>query len=226
MTPVDLSRIAAQLQSSQARDRLQALTQLRSVPADTAVPLIKTVLYDVNLPVRSLAIYTLAENPNPDCYAILVDLLAHDADYAARADAAAALGALADIRALEPLTTAFLEDDSWLVKFSAAVSLGNLHDPRASDILRQALTRPEAVIQMAAIAALGEIGDVDSIDLLLNFVSSEDWLIRQRLANALGNLPSPKSIAALRYLQKDAQFQVAQAADFALMQLQSGETST
>jgi HEAT repeat protein len=98
--------------------------------------------------------------------------------------------------------------------------LGNLRDLRASEILQQALTCPEAVIQMAAIAALGEIGDVQSIDLLLNFVSSEDWLIRQRLAHALGNLPTSKSIAALRYLQRDVQPHVAQAAIFALEQLQ------
>jgi HEAT repeat protein len=99
------------------------------------------------------------------------------------------------------------------------VSLGNLKDPRANVLLRQALKSSEVVIQIAAISALGEIGDVESVPLLLEFVQSEDWLIRQRLSEALGNLPTPKSLAALKYLQKDPHPHVAEAATFALERL-------
>ncbi|NJM75042.1 MAG: HEAT repeat domain-containing protein [Acaryochloridaceae cyanobacterium RU_4_10] len=219
MTQVDLTIIANQLESTNARDRLMALTALKSLPADNAVPLVQKVLYDEHLPVRSLAIFTLGENPNAACYDLLLNLLERDTDYAARADAAAALGALQDLRAFEPLVRAFFEDTSWLVQFSAVVSLGNLKDARANGVLRQALNSSESIIQMAAMSALGEIGDVESVPLLLEFIPSEDWLIRQRLSEALGNLPTPKSLAALKYLQKDSHPHVAEAATFALERL-------
>ena len=73
---------------------------------------------------------------------------------AVRADAAGALGYLKDGRALEPLSRAFYEDTEWLVRFSAAVSLGNLQDIRAKQVLLKALDSSETVVQQAAIAAL------------------------------------------------------------------------
>ncbi len=215
---IDLKAIATQLKSPLARDRLQALNQLKTVPAEAAVPLVKTVLRDPHVPVRSLAIMTLAQNPSPDSYEILRALMEQDEDYSTRAEAAAALGTLADPRAFQPLVRAFLEDESWLVQYSAVVSLGNLKQIQAQDTLRQALDCPEPMIQMAVIAALGEIGDLGAVERLLEFAAAEDWLIRERLAYALGTLPTPKSQAALRYLQKDSHRQVAQTAAYALSQ--------
>jgi HEAT repeat protein len=77
------------------------------------------------------------------------------------------------------------------------------------------------VLQQAAIAALGEIGAVNAVDSILRFASSEDWLIRQRLAEALGAMPTEKSISALKYLVKDQNSSVAQAAQFSLDRLSS-----
>jgi len=61
------------------------------------------------------------------------------------------------------------------------------------------LESKEVVLQQAAIAALGEIKDIESIDHILRFAQSDDWLVRQRLAESLGCLPSPKSISALKW---------------------------
>ena len=127
--------------------------------------------------------------------------------------------AIGDIRAFEPLVRAFYEDTEWLVRFSAAVSLGNLKDVRAHDLLVRALDSEEVVLQQAAIAALGEIRDINAIDHILRFVPSTDWLTRQRLAEALGNLPSDKSISALKYLEKDTHPHVSQAATISLGRL-------
>jgi HEAT repeat protein len=107
------------------------------------------------------------------------------------------------------------------VRFSAAVSLGNLKDPRAFDVLIQALDAPEVVLQQAAIAALGEIKAVAAIDRLLLFIEAEDWLVRQRLAEALGQLPTPKSISALKYLTKDHHPHVAAAATICLQRMEA-----
>ncbi|MFM9160185.1 MAG: HEAT repeat domain-containing protein, partial [Dolichospermum sp.] len=86
--------------------------------------------------------------------------------------------------------------------------------------LIQALNSQEIVIQQAAISALGEIRDIDSVTHILRFAQSEDWLVRQRLAEALGNLPTPQSVSALKYLAKDSHHNVAQAARISLQQLE------
>ena len=147
MSPMNLAEISAQLESSNSRDRLLALVSLREVPAADAVPLIKKVLNDEILPVRSMAVFALGVKQTEECLPILTKLLETDPDYGIRADAAGALGYLADRRALEPLVRAFYEDTEWLVRFSAAVSLGNLHDIRAKQVLLEALESQETVIK-------------------------------------------------------------------------------
>ena len=187
MINADLQQISLQLESENSRDRLLALASLREVSAEEAVPLIKKVLDEEILQVRSMAVFAMGVKQTDECYPILVKLLESDLDYGIRADAAGALGYLEDPRAYEPLSRAFYEDTQWLVRFSAAVSLGNLGDIRAKNLLLQALDSKETVMHQAAIAAIGEIKAVDAIDDILRFANSEDWLVRQRLAQALGN---------------------------------------
>lgn len=220
LTPVpEIAVLLAKLDSPELKDRKLALAALQNVSPEQALPVIQKGLGDANQQVRSMAIFALGLKPSEGGLEILLDLLANEADYGVRADAAGALGYLEDIRAFEPLTRSFYEDTHWLVRFSAAVSLGNLKDPRARDTLLQALKSPEVVIQQAAIAALGEIGAVESVEAILEFVSSEDWLVRQRLAEALGNLDTEKSRSALRYLAKDSHPNVAQAAEIGMKRL-------
>ncbi len=214
-----LTEIAAKLESPQLKDRMVALASLRDFSPNEAVPLIKKVLNDPMLQVRSMAVFALGVKQTEECYPILVQILENDPDYGMRADAAGALGYLADPRAFEPLSRAFYEDTQWLVRFSAAVSLGNLKDPRAEALLNQALDSEEVVIQQAAISALGEIKAIDSVERILRFAQSPDWLIRQRLAEALGNLDTEKSRSALKYLSKDPHEQVSAAALISLERL-------
>lgn len=219
MIPLSLAEIATQLESHRSADRMVALAHLRDVPPVDAVPLIKKVLNDENLQVRAMAVFALGIKPTEECYPLLLKFLETDEDYGIRADAAGALGYLGDIRAFEPLVRAFYEDIHWLVRFSAAVSLGNLKDKRALNVLLDALNSSEIVMQQAAIAALGEIGSMEAIEPILRFAQSKDWLVRQRLAEALSNLPDPQSISALKYLQKDSHPQVSEAATLSLNQL-------
>ncbi|MEM0980257.1 MAG: HEAT repeat domain-containing protein [Cyanobacteria bacterium P01_H01_bin.58] len=219
MASVDLQHISAQLDSENSRDRMLALAMLRDVAPQEAAPLVRKVIFDSNLQVRSMAVFAMGLKPDEETFNILVKLLETDPDYGIRADAAGALGYLEDPRAFESLVRAFYEDTDWLVRFSAAVSLGNLKDPRAHDVLLTALKSEEVVIQQAAIAAIGEIGDVEAVEDVLTFAQAEDWLVRQRLAEALANLPSPKTEAALRFLAKDPHSQVAEAARISLQRL-------
>jgi HEAT repeat protein len=219
MNQPNLQHIADQLESPNSRDRMLALASLREVQATDAVPLIKKVLFDEMLQVRSMAVFALGVKQTEECFPILVELLETDPDYGIRADAAGALGYLEDGRAFEPLVRAFYEDTEWLVRFSAAVSLGNLKDIRAKETLLSALESEETVLKQAAIAALGEIKAVDTVEKLLEFVASPDWLIRQRLAEALGHLPSQKSVWALKFLAKDDHPQVKDAANISLTRI-------
>ena len=122
MSKIDLTQISLQLESSNSRDRLLALVSLREASPSEAVPLIKKVLYDEMLPVRSMAISALGIKATDESFPILVKLLETDDDYGIRADAAGALGYLRDPRGVEPLMRAYYEDTEWLVRFSAAVS--------------------------------------------------------------------------------------------------------
>ena len=166
-----------------------------------------------------LANVYIAVNDEEKARQAISSLLETDPDYGIRADAAGALGYLEDPRAFENLVRAFYEDTDWLVRFSVTVSLGNLKDPRALDVLLQALESEEEVMKQAAIAALGEIKAVSARDRILDFAQSEDWLLRQRLAEALGNLPGSKSRSALKFLAKDSNPSVAQAAQISLEKL-------
>ncbi|MEM1240306.1 MAG: HEAT repeat domain-containing protein [Cyanobacteria bacterium P01_H01_bin.26] len=216
---LDLAVLAEKLKTGDLKDKKLSLAALRDVPDADAVELIKLVLDDENQQVRSMAIFALGIKQTLESFPLLVNILETDPDYGIRADAAGALGYLEDPRAFEPLIRSFYEDTDWLVRFSAAVSLGNLKDPRAHDALIQALRSPEVILQQAAIAAFGEIGDLSALDEILAFAQSEDWLVRQRLAEALGNLPSEKGISALRYMAKDSHPQVSEAAKISLDRL-------
>ena len=221
---LDLAVLAEKLRTGDLKDKKLSLAALRDVPGSDALELIKIVLDDDNQQVRSMAIFALGVKQTEESFPLLVKILETDPDYGIRADAAGALGYLEDLRAFEPLIRAFYEDTDWLVRFSAAVSLGNLKDPRAHDALIQALHSPEVILQQAAIAAFGEIGDLSAIDEILAFAQSDDWLVRQRLAEALGNLPSEKGTSALRYLAKDSHPQVAEAAQISLDRLAEQST--
>jgi HEAT repeat protein len=213
-----LDDLLRQLDSPELKDRKLAIAALRPIDPDLALPILKKGLQDENQQVRSMAIFALGLKPTDETLEILLDLLKNEPDYGVRADAAGALGYLEDIRAFEPLTQAFSDNTNWLVRFSIAVSLGNLKDPRAERTLLRALNSEEVVIQQAAIAALGEIGAIASVDKILTFITSDDWLIRQRLAEALGHLDTEKSRSALRYLTKDSNPNVSEAATLALNQ--------
>lgn len=210
-----LQELTLKLKSDKSCDRLLALVALRNLPSAEAFPLIKPMLFDDYLPVRSMAIRSLVSHPSAESVSLLVQLL-DDPNYEIRAGAAGALGYVGDHNIVQALARVFLEDTEWLVRFSAAVSLGNLQDPGAYAVLLHALEHSEVIVQQAAIAALGEIKAVDALESLLPFVQAEDWMIRKSLATTLGNLPSPKSISALKYLAKDDNPQVAAAAAVAL----------
>ncbi|MEO1147976.1 MAG: HEAT repeat domain-containing protein [Cyanobacteria bacterium J06638_22] len=221
MSQPDLEKIATRLQSPDVKERVLAMIELQkdSVPAPSALPLVKQALADRNVQIRGMAVFTLGIKPNPENLPLLVQVLETDGDHNMRAIAAGALGYQENRQALESLRHAFYEDTHWLVQFSAAIALGNLKDKQAQAVLLEALDSKNPLVQQAAIMALGEIGATAAIDRLVAFVDADDWMLRKHLAEALGNLPSPQSQRALMTLAHDAKAQVAEAANLSLQRV-------
>jgi HEAT repeat protein len=222
LSPKQLAyQLHQQLQSLSVRERVLAILELQksTLPVELALPLIEEALADPNPQIRGMAVFTLGIKPTTASLPLLTDILVTDPDYNIRAMAAGALGYLGDPQALEPLRHAFYEDTQWLVQFSAAVALGNLQAPEAEAVLLTALASQQTLLQEAAIMALGEIRAVAALNQLLPFAVSNDWLLRKRLAEALANLPDPRSESMLKTLCSDSSPQVAKAAQFALQQL-------
>lgn len=223
--PPSFEHLAAQLRSPNVKDRLLAMVELQreTTPAQDAYPLIQQALSDEAVQVRGMAVFSLGIKPTAASLPQLVSILQSDDDYNIRAMAAGALGYLGNPQALDTLRHAFLEDTDWLVQFSAAVSLGNLKDEQAADVLLEALQSDRPILQEAAIMALGEIGAIAHVERILAFVAAQDWMMRKRVADALGNMPCSQSQSALKYLRSDSNPQVAAAAVRALERLQVDE---
>jgi len=66
MSQQTLEEIAIQLESESTRDRMVALASLRNIPAEDAMPLIKKVLNDENLQIRSMAVFALGVKPTDE----------------------------------------------------------------------------------------------------------------------------------------------------------------
>ncbi len=216
-----LEQLSAQLNSPNIKDRVLVMIELQkeSMPVQAAYPLIQQALKDEAVQVRGMAVFSLGIKPTAESLVQLTQILESDPDYNIRSMAAGALGYLENKEAFSALRHAFLEDTSWLVQFSAAVALGNLKDRQATSVLLEALDSRQMLLQEAAIMALGEIGALDQVERLLAFVPADDWMIRKRLAEALGNLPCSQSESALRYNSTDGHPYVAESAALALQRL-------
>jgi HEAT repeat protein len=87
------------------------------------------------------AIYTLGESHDSRAIPALIKLLQNPAnETSARAAAAASLGTLGDLRAVEPLIASLTEDNAAIAQ-QASLALGALKDKRAIAPLRQAYAR-------------------------------------------------------------------------------------
>jgi HEAT repeat protein len=88
-----------------------------------------------------VAIYALGESHEPRAVPALIAFFKNAANKSAeRASAAASLGKLSDIRAVDPLI-ASLNEDNFTITMSASSALGQLKDKRAIEPLKQAYTR-------------------------------------------------------------------------------------
>ncbi len=122
------------------------------------------------------------------------------------------LGALKIHAAFEDLQQLYEQTPEWLVKFSIIATLGELGDPRGFELLKQALSSDNELIQTAAISAFGELGNIQAVPLLASYATNADWQIRYRVVQALIRLGGTDAKSVLETLVDDPEEAIATAA--------------
>lgn len=193
------------LSSDNLGDRLRAVNQIRELEPKAGLELVQIAIGDSNSRVRYSAVSqmdTLGDQDLDLSLRLLRDLL-NDPEADVQAAAADCLGALKLHDAFEDLQQLYQTTPEWLVQFSIIATLGELGDPRAFELLKQALVSDNGLIQTAAISSLGELGDVEAVPLLAPYSTNSDWQVRYRVVQALTNLGGAEAKSILETLIND-----------------------
>jgi len=133
----------------------------------------------------------------------------------ARRNAAWALGALDDQRAVAPLF-ASLRDTDPAVREQASWALGALDDSRAVQPLIGALRDASSAVRRQAAWALGAIDDATAVDALVAALKDSDARVREQSAWALGAIGDGRASPGLTLALKDGESRVRKQAAWAL----------
>ncbi|WP_017314990.1 phycobilisome degradation protein NblB [Mastigocladopsis repens] len=203
ITPESVKQL---LNSQDLGDRLRAVNQIRQLEPSVGFELIQNAINDSNSRVRYSAVSQLDTlgGQNLDLSLnILRDRLLNDPEADVQAAAADCLGALKLHEAFEDLQQLYQTSNEWIVKFSIIATLGELADPRAFELLKQALSSDNDLVKTAAISSLGELGDTQAIPLLAPYAADPDWQVRYRLVQALSHLGGTQTKSILESLAND-----------------------
>jgi HEAT repeat protein len=194
------------LSSQDLGDRLRAVNLVRQLEPTIGYELIQTAINDSNSRVRYSAVSQLDTlgNQNLDLTLnVLRDRLFNDPEADVQAAAADCLGALKIQEAFQDLQEVYHSTKEWIVQLSIIAALGELGDPRAFDLLKEALASNNELVMTAAIGSLGELGNPQAVSLLAPFVTHPDWQLRYRLVQALKRLGNADSKTVLETLAND-----------------------
>ena len=200
------------LDSQDYGDRIQGINQLRQLPAAQAFPLVVPLVKDDSARVRyaAVSLFDTLGGENPQlALELLRDRLHNDSEVDVQSAAADALAALKFPDAFEDLQQVYQQTSEWLLQFSIVAALGEMGDPRAFDLLKDALARDNHLLQTASIGAFGDLGNADAAPLLIPFATNTDWQIRLRVAQSLGRLDVNQAKSTLEKLAEDEVEQVA-----------------
>ena len=104
-----------------------------------------------------------------------------DEDCYVRQEAASALGAMGDPRAVEALIELLEEDDDEDVREEVAWALGKIGDARAVEPLIRALFDTDKDVREEAAWALGRIRDVRAVEPLIQALKDEEEDVREEV---------------------------------------------
>ncbi len=186
--------LANALSAEEPATRWAAAGALEDLATEDATEALIAALSDPDDEVRHCAATALGHVGAPAVGALLATL--GDRLPMARAEAARALGYLADPSAFMPLIVA-LDDPDPGVRGSAAWALGCLRDPRALVPLLVALDDADHRVREGAAAGLGRSGDGRSVRPLIGVLEDVDDNVRCRAAAALGELGGRRALPFL-----------------------------
>lgn len=224
-------KILEEVQSKDALTRLHALAKISVLEPGESADVLRRIIRsnEPEVQLRALAVLAVGYLRCDGALELLEGVLSVDPSEEVRADALAALGELGDARAVPVLVRALYEEPHWMCQLQAATSLGLVGrgDDRAYEALVKGLDMdPRPLLRnmhRACMLALSLLGDVRCVPRLLESASSPNWITRQMLAEALGNLDCEQSVSALRYLQRDAHPNVREWAALSLRKLRPPE---
>ncbi|BAZ05383.1 phycobilisome degradation protein NblB [Calothrix sp. NIES-3974] len=213
ITPESVQELLA---SEDLGDRLRAVNQIRTLEPAAGFELLQTAIQDHHARVRYAAISQMdtlgGQNPQLSLE-ILRDRLLNDKEPDVQAAAADCLGALKLTAAFEDLYQLYHSTSEWLIQFSIIAALGEMGDPRAFELLQQALNSDNELVQTTAIRALGELGNPAAIPLLVPYANNSDWQVRYSVACALNLLNQQGDDAAKSTLATLAEDEIAAVAE-------------
>ncbi|MFH7025803.1 MAG: phycobilisome degradation protein NblB [Heteroscytonema crispum UTEX LB 1556] len=207
------------LSSQDLGDRLRAVNQIRDLEPTVGFELIQSAIGDSHARVRYSAVSQMDTLGGQDLdlsLNILRDRLLNDPEPDVQAAAADCLGALKLRAAYDDMLHIYQTTPEWLVKFSIIATLGELGEPRAFELLKQALSSDNELVQTAAISSLGELGNIQAVPLLAPYASNPDWQVRYRLVQSLSRLGGADAKSTLETLVDDQVEAVANEAKKAL----------
>ena len=212
------------LQSSDYGDCISGLNQLDTLPEEEALILITPLITHTNARVRYAAVSKMAKIGNvnrPVSLELLRDRLHNDSELDVKAAAADSLGALAFTEAYEDLAALYHATSDWLLRLSIVAALSEMGEPKAIEVLLDALMSDNDLLVATAIGAIGDLGDASVLDQLETFMCHDDSQVRFRTAQALGHLGGDQARAWLQRMADDTDDQVVTQAKIALEQLDS-----
>lgn len=211
--------VQALLTSEDYGDRLRGINQLQQLDHNDAFPLLEPVINDSNVRVRYAAVSSMSRvgEANRDrALELLRDRLMNETEADVQAAAADALGGLKLTEAFDDIVEIYRQTQEWLVAFSVIACLGEMGDPRAFDVLTEALQSENQLVKTVAIGSLGELGDPRALDFLQSYLNDADWQVRSRLVQALSRIGGEQAQQLLQQLAQDQSQQVAEEAQQAL----------
>lgn len=169
-------------------------SSLRKIGGTETVQAVLPLLRSDDAPVRNLSMDILREVGKQDLQSLMQ--LMSDDDDDIRIFVADILGSCNNLLAVQPLCRALLDDPEVNVRYQAAVSLGELGFPEASECLNKAM-RDDEWVQYAVIEALTKIKHGSSVDALVKALDTSSDLVASMIIDALGEMGNIKAATML-----------------------------
>ncbi len=178
-----VDELLAYLRHKQRRVRQHAIRALGRVGARQAVPALLAELSDpASIELRHFVVQALEKIGDPRATDALIKLLGNDS-YGLRILAARALRSTDAEKKSVTALIEVLKDDHWLVRTTAAETLGILEAPSAVGALKKALDDGSSSVRGAAAEALGELKATGATEALVHCLP--DWEVGRSAARAL-----------------------------------------